>query len=84
MTTLTLLDRLHALWHNGGHPLIPSEVAKKPHGDEKAPAIAGQGKLAERIEVEFGPFRSASSSRRAECLLVALPTSWDLLLCAKD
>jgi len=60
------------------------KVAKKPHGDEKAPAIAGQGKLAERIEVEFGPFRSASSSRRAECLLVALPTSWDLLLCAKD
>src|SRR5215475_4287794 len=50
---------------------------------EKAPAIEGRGKLAERIEVEFGPFRPAAS-RRAECLLVALPTSWDLLLCAKD
>ncbi len=41
-----------------------------------------RGKLAERIEVEFGPFRPAAS-RRAECLLVALPTCWDLLLCAK-
>src|SRR6516164_9693912 len=27
--------------------------------DEKAPAIDGRGKLAERIEVEFGPFRPA-------------------------
>src|SRR5262249_44698656 len=54
---------------------------KKPHGtgdlgpghvgDEKAPAIDGRGKLAERLEVEFGPFRSAS--RMAECFLVALP-----------
>ena len=48
----------------------------------KAPAIDDRGKLAERIEVEFGPFRPAAS-RRAECLLVALPTSWGLLLCAK-
>src|SRR5262245_42404859 len=57
---------------------------KKPHGtgdlgpghvgDEKAPAIDGRGKLAERLEVEFGPFRSAS--RMAECFLVALPPSW--------
>jgi hypothetical protein len=58
-------------------------VAKEPHGtgdylgpghvgDEKAPVIEGRGKLAERIEVEFGPFRSAAS-RRAECVLVALP-----------
>src|SRR5262249_42528952 len=39
---------------------------------EKAPAIEGRGKLAERIEVEFGPFRPAAS-RRAECFLVALP-----------
>src|SRR5262249_39842121 len=39
---------------------------------EKAPAIKGRGKLAERIEVEFGPFRPAAS-RRAECFLVALP-----------
>ena len=49
----------------------------------KAPAIHGQGKLAERIEVEFGPFRPAAS-RRAECLLVALPPSGDLLFRAKD
>jgi len=39
---------------------------------KKAPAIDGRGKLAERIEVEFGPFRPAAS-RRAECFLVALP-----------
>ena len=54
--------------------------SQKPHetgdylghvGDEKAPAIDGRGKLAERLEVEFGPFRSAS--RMAECFLVALP-----------
>ena len=49
----------------------------------KAPAIDDRGKLAERIEVEFGPFRPAAS-RRAECLLVALPTSGDLFICAKD
>src|SRR5262245_19367122 len=30
-------------------------------GDEKAPAIDGRGKLAERLEVEFGPSRSAAS-----------------------
>ena len=35
---------------------------------EKAPTIKGRGKLAERLEVEFGPFRSASS-RRAEMIL---------------
>jgi hypothetical protein len=29
-------------------------------GEKKAPAIDGRGKLAERLEVEFGPFRSAS------------------------
>jgi hypothetical protein len=28
---------------------------------KKAPTIKGRGKLAERLEVEFGPFRSASS-----------------------
>src|SRR5262249_8353764 len=28
---------------------------------EKAPTIKGRGKLAERIEVEFGPFRPAAS-----------------------
>jgi hypothetical protein len=27
---------------------------------KKAPTIEGRGKLAERLEVEFGPFRSAS------------------------
>ena len=52
-------------------------------GVEKAPAIEGRGKLAEQIEVEFGPFRPAAS-RRAECFLVARPTSGDLFICAKD
>jgi len=32
---------------------------RRCHGTEKAPTIKGRGKLAERIEVEFGPFRSA-------------------------
>jgi hypothetical protein len=36
---------------------------------EKAPAIEGRGKLAERLEVEFGPL-SALHSRRAECFLL--------------
>ena len=40
------------------------------HRRKKAPTIKGRGKLAERIEVEFGPFRPAAS-RRAECFLVA-------------
>jgi|SRR6516165_11540921 hypothetical protein len=53
--------------HGTGDYLGPGHV-----GDEKAPAIEGRGKLAEQIEVEFGPFRPAAS-RRAECLLVALP-----------
>ena len=44
--------------------------------------VGGRGKLAERIEVEFGPFRPAAS-RRTECLLVALPTAGDLFICAK-
>jgi hypothetical protein len=29
--------------------------------DGKGPAINGRGKLAERLEVEFGPFRPAAS-----------------------
>jgi len=42
---------------------------------EEAPAFGAggepsRGKLAEQIEVEFGPFRPAAS-RRAECFLVA-------------
>ena len=45
--------------------------------------VGGRGKLAERIEVEFGPFRPAAS-RRAEFLLVALPRSGDLFIFAKD
>src|SRR5262249_32568377 len=56
--------------------------ARRCHGRKKPQPWTGRGKLAERIEVEFGPYRPAAS-RRAECLLVALPTSWDLLLCAK-
>src|SRR5262245_55708935 len=53
-------------------------------GDGRRPQPScGRGKLAERIEVEFGPFRPAAS-RRAECFLVALPTSEDLFICAKD
>jgi hypothetical protein len=51
--------------------------------DQGPSRVASGAKLAERIEVELGPFRPAAS-RRAECLLVALPTSWDLLLSAKD
>ena len=62
---------------------------------ENAPAIDGRGKLAERLEVEFGPFRSASS-RRAEMLLAYIyrsithrvhfldKASGDLFICAKD
>jgi len=42
-----------------------------------------RGKLAERIEVEFGPFRPAAS-RRAERFLVASPTSEDLFIHAED
>jgi hypothetical protein len=57
--------------------------ARRCHGRKKPQPLTGRGKLAERIEVEFGPYRPAAS-RRAECLLVALPTSRDLLLCAKD
>ena len=53
------------------------------HGRKKPQPLTGRGKSAERIEVEFGPFRPAAS-RRAECLLVALPTSGDLFTCAKD
>jgi len=51
--------------------------------DGKGPSrVGGRGKLAERIEVEFGPFRPATS-RRAECFFVALPAFWDLFICAK-
>src|SRR5262249_45067079 len=62
---------------------------------EKAPTIKGRGKLAERLEVEFGPFRPASS-RRAEMLLAYIYRSithrvhfldkaiGDLFICAKD
>src|SRR5262249_39035080 len=46
-------------------------ISEDQSGGKKAPAIDGRGKLAERLEVEFGPFRSAS--RLAECFLVALP-----------
>src|SRR5262245_22167006 len=60
----------------GGHD---EKEGPRPEGDGRH---SSRGKLAERIEVEFGPFRPAAS-RRAECLLVALPTSWGLLLCAK-
>src|SRR5262249_9677892 len=41
------------------------------HRRKKPQPLTGRGKLAERIEVEFGPFRPAAS-RRAECFLVAL------------
>jgi hypothetical protein len=52
-------------------------------GRKKAPAIDGRGKLAERLEVEFGPFRSALSRER-KCLLVAQIPSRDLFVCAKE
>src|SRR5215472_4942218 len=42
------------------------------HRRKKPQPLTGRGKLAERIEVEFGPFRPAASGR-AECFLVALP-----------
>ena len=42
----------------------------------------GQGKLAERVETSIRPFPLCM--RRAEHPLVALPTSEDLLICAKD
>jgi hypothetical protein len=66
-------------------PLSPTNCTiPHPLYERKKPQpLTGRGKLAKRIEVEFGPYRPAAS-RRAECLLVALPTSWDLLLCAKD
>ena len=48
-------------------------LALAASADRKRPQPScGRGKLAERIEVEFGPFRPAAS-RRAECFLVALP-----------
>src|SRR5262249_7131960 len=62
--------------HNRRGPL---QKVGAPAGDGRQ---ASRGKLVERIEVEFGPFRP-TASRRAECLLVALPTSWGLLLRAK-
>jgi len=51
---------------------------------EKAPAIDGQGKLS-RAELSglFGPIRSALTGW-AERFLVALPTSGDLFVYAKD
>jgi len=71
------------LWWSqcGKHRTLCSRV--RCHGRKKPQPLTGRGKLAERIEVEFGPFRPAAS-RRAECLLVALPTSGDLFICAKD
>src|SRR5262249_10313534 len=54
------------------NPMALAIIGPGHVGDEKAPAIEGRGKLAGRIEVEFGPFRPAAS-RRAECFLVALP-----------
>src|SRR5262249_10450428 len=41
------------------------------HGRKKPRPLMARGKLAERLEVEFGPFRSASS-REPKCFL---PTS---------
>jgi len=41
---------------------------RRCHGMEKARPLKAGAKLAERLEVEFGPFRSASS-RGAELLL---------------
>src|SRR5262249_24575361 len=50
---------------------------------EKAPAIAGRGKLSRAgRHCEFGPSRSAPC--RAERFLAALPMFWDLLIYAKD
>src|SRR6516225_1069729 len=43
---------------------------------EKAPAIEGRGKLAERIEVEFGPFRPAASRREPNASWSLCPPSW--------
>src|SRR6516225_6796952 len=59
-----------------------SEVMNSPK--EEAPAFGAggepsRGKLAVRID---GPSRPAAS-RRAECFLVASPTSGDLFVCAK-
>ena len=40
---------------------LRQRFVRRCHGTEKAPTIKGRGKLAERLEVEFGSFRSASS-----------------------
>jgi hypothetical protein len=57
---------------------------RRCHRGKKAPAIDGRGKLS-RAELSglFGPIRPAFTGR-AERFFVARPTSWDLLICAKD
>ena len=47
---------------------------RRCHRRKKAPTIKGRGKLGGGIRPSIGPNAS----------LVALPTSWDLLPCAKD
>ena len=72
-----------ALAPGPGFVTLRQRFVRRCHGRKKPQPLTGRGKSAERIEVEFGPFRPAAS-RRAECLLVALPTSGDLFICAKD
>ena len=46
-------------------PSLSGPGAKSLRRAEKAPAIKGPGKLAERLEVEFGPFCSADTGPNA-------------------
>jgi hypothetical protein len=63
-----------------GHQLTSTSVPLTGKG----PSHCWPGQVkAERSEKLFGPVRSAFAGR-AEHQLVALPTSGDLLICAKD
>src|SRR5262245_26026992 len=61
---------------------FPPNICSSLPRVEKAPAIDGPGQVGRADRSRIRPLPPCCS-RRAECLLVALPTSWDSLLCAK-
>src|SRR5262245_42684027 len=65
------------------HRLRISERRRWKEGPGRWGAYPARALVAERIEVELGPFRPAAS-RRAECLLVAWTRSRDLFVRARD